>query len=295
MIGILHTYLNESYYADYFAEEFMTTQSERIAELVAENTASSVPILISETQIEETLQKVIKKEDIAQIFNTSFDAIENYENDTIIIDLQYFKEREAELIKRLTEESTKSLPKCAVTDILLGNNHNCIPKGTTLSTIKKEADRFFRHNINFGIPTMIEIEVTNDGVDKSLRITRFIIGNRNLITTALLFVMFLPLIGIFGLNIHPLYKGFRKVSTSLMLGVLAVVPEIAFKASLGTLSDLIDPILGESGLNLSTNQLQSTLQLLFGKILDITTFIGLMTLLVGIFLFGISMLLKRWQ
>lgn len=282
LVSILHTYLDKDYYKEHFAEQFIELQADHIIDAIEEKT-SSLPIELGKEQIREILGNILTEDIINATFDTVFEAIETYTGDTITIDLSHFKQKEDDFIENLVDANLKALPE-AMPD-----------KALPISTLRKETERLLRHTIDFGIPAVINLEVKNSETARSLRIIQFVLTNKSLITWIIFALMAIPLIGILGMNLHPIHRGLRQVATSLMAGgFIVAILEFLFGLVVGLGGNAVEKsALKEAGVNVDAVQVQEIAGFLFDKIFEITTFVGLITLGSGMLLLALSMYIQR--
>jgi|GEM_PF-6574791 len=293
VLSILHTYLDKEYYENYFAEQFIEMQSEHIANIITIK-SESLPFRLSEEQVESALKVVFTKEHIQETFNVLFDAVEKYNGKTLTIDLKSLQEREHALVEALVDSGIDSLEECKKTDI--ASHILCIPEETSKASIKKQAKIFLTKNIQTGIPPFIEIETEETAADNVFSGLQFILTHKSTVTSALLALIFLPLFGIFMLNIHPYYKGMGKVASSLIsvgitTSLIKTLSTLAIKFV--NLSFTTESAFTEANMTIEPEKAQRIFDFVFGGMLHFITVIGLCTLGIGILLYAISKLIQR--
>ena len=292
ILSILHTYLDRDYYENYFAEKFVEIQSEHLSGVITSQN-EKLPFNLSEEQIDDALQKIFTEENIKEAFGVFFTSIENYDGKTILINLEFFKGKENEFVSELVESGVNSLEPCKTTDI--ASEAECLPPEVSRSGIRKKATAFLNKNVNFGIPEIIEIETEGTTTDTIFKGLQFILMHKGIVDITLISLMLLPLLGIFLLNIHPFYKGMRKVSTSLisaggvtvLFKALSVfgVQSLGFNASTRS-------ALEEASVTLTSDKVKDIFEFAFGGMFHIITVVGLFTFGVGILLYVISRVIQ---
>lgn len=270
-LSILNTYLDRDYYENHFATEFTEIQSEHISEIIDEN-SGLMPFELSKENIMRIFEATFTKKNIADSFNTIFDAIENYDGQMIIIDLTFLKDKENDLINKLVEETTPNV------------------------SMQKEAKTYLKKNINFGIPPTIEVETENSIVNNIFKALQFIILEKLMVNIIVISIMLLPLIGILALNLHPIYIGIKKISFSLIIaGIFTSLVEVLSRSIIKSLymSDTIKSTFDEAGIVLSEEKVSSIFNFAFGDILHIITFTGIITFGIGVMMYVISKVLQK--
>lgn len=265
MMAILHTYLDRSYYANYFADKLAEIQVKHV-ERILEEKKEVIPFGIPAEKISEIFKETFTADNLRRVSDTVFDAIENYAGENIFIDLSFVKEKEAEFIDKLVTAAVQS------------------------AELRNEAKNYISKNINLGIPANVEIKTT-DTVDKVLRAIKFILTEKLIVNLVILAFMFLPLLGIFALNAHPYYKGMKKAGLALAVAglgasLLQPVSRLLVK-SLSSNENLVSS-LNELSSSFDPEIINDIFGLAFGKILQIVTVTGLITLGIGVALYAIS-------
>ncbi|MDP4008009.1 MAG: hypothetical protein Q8P68_02340 [Candidatus Peregrinibacteria bacterium] len=271
ILSILNTYLDRDYYENHFANEFIKIQSEHI-EGIIEDKSGLMPSALSKENIRMIFEETFTKENILNTANTVFDSIENYDGKMIVIDLTFLKEKENDFINKLVEETTPTV------------------------SMQKEAKTYLRKNINFGIPPTIEIETENSVVDNIVKTLQFILLRKFTVNMIIISLMLSPLTGIFALNLHPLYIGVRKVSSSLAVaGFLTSSVEVLSRFIVKSLytSETVRNAFDSSGVTFSEEKVSSIFDFAFGDILHLITLAGIITLVVGIMMYVISKILQK--
>lgn len=267
IMAILNTYLNRSYYENHFAEKLAEIQSKQIGKILEEK-REMIPFGIGAEKINEIFKETFTANNIKQVVDIVFDSVEKYEGENIFVDLSFIKTKEAEFIDKLAELVAES------------------------GGLSNEEKNHIVKNINLGIPGSFEIENTNASVNKVLQGIKFILTEKLIVNLVVLVFMFLPLVGIFTLNIHPYYKGMRKVGTALIAaGIGASLIEVAARFVIKALSsnENFTNSLSELPGSFNLETVNEIFELAFGKILQIITVTGLITLGIGVALYVISM------
>ncbi len=291
--SILSTYLNRSYYENYFAENFVYAQSEYIAEIL-HSKSESLPIEIPKEDVEYGLSRVFTKDNVRSISSTFFDTVENYEGGEVAIDLGQLRDKQKEILLELADENLGRLETCKKTDIALSGS--CVKSHSEIDAMKKEAAVFLSQNADFGIPAVVEFDTEDTAADDALKTTRFLMTNRGILHLGLLLLILFPLIGIFALNSHPYYKGIRKVSTSLMQGGLfAILIKVVSVISLKLLNGngVFEAIFADADITVTERYIDTTFNFIFGRMLEITTNLGIITLALGVVLFVTSKVIQN--
>lgn len=271
IMALLNTYLNRSYYENYFVDKFAEIQVREV-EKILEEKKEMIPFGIETEKINEIFKETFTANNIKQVIDIVFDSVEKYEGENIFVDLSFIKAKEAEFIDKLAQLVAAS------------------------AGLSNEEKSYIVKNINLGIPGSFEIENTNASVDKVLRGIKFILTEKLIVNLVVLVFMFLPLVGIFALNIHPYYKGMRKVGTALIAaGIGASLIEVAARFVIKFLSSNENFTNSLSGLPGSFNlqTVNEIFELVFGKILQIVTVTGLLTLGTGVAVYIISRMVQK--
>lgn len=271
IMAILNTYLNRSYYENHFAEKLAEIQSKQIGKILEEK-REMIPFGIPTEKINEIFKETFTANNIKQVVDIVFDSVEKYEGENIFVDLSFIKAKEAEFIGKLAQLVAES------------------------GGLSNEEKNHIVKNINLGIPGSFEIENTNASVNKVLQGIKFILTEKLIVNLVVLVFMFLPLVGIFTLNIHPYYKGMRKVGTALIAaGIGASLIEVAARFVIKALSsnENFTNSLSELPGSFNLETVNEIFELAFGKILQIVTVTGLITLGIGVALYVTSKIARK--
>jgi len=270
-LSVLNTYLSRSYYETHFADALRTFQSKHVERILNEK-RDLIPFEISGQAVSEIFSETFTKENMKGIFDIFFGYIENYDGQPITVDLTFLKEKEVEFINKLVDRAIVS------------------------PEIQNEAKSYLKKNINLGIPPNIEVETNNPAIDKTLRIIKFILTRKFLVSMIIVTFMGFPLIGIFALNAHPFYMGLKKISLSLIVaGFFISIVEILSGILVKWLStnEGVNKMFDEASISANPEIIKSVFDFAFGRMLQIITLTGIITLGVGIILYVLSKILQK--